>query len=177
MLKDPRKVFSITQYYDPKFIFPGAALPGPEPTLLTEIKEYEGQTYYPGQIDPEWVKPDDENIPLGTYADRFWYSIRADISTDLADMGNPDPELDPQVHETVPAEIYDEMIRTSGAVAELQMIMGIRHKDDRFRAMFPNANSLETALRDNPEMVQAFLAQEAATDAQIMQQLGVVKAS
>ena len=176
MFNVSRKIFSITTVYDPNFIFPGAALPGPEPVYLTEQKEHNGVIYHPGQIDPEWVKPDEENIPMGEYQGRFWYSIRGDISTELEDMGNPIPELDPQVHETVPAEVYDGMLNSS-SVKDIQMRMGVRGKDDRFRAMFPDALSLESALRDNPEMVQEFLSQEAATDAEIMNKLGAVRAS
>ena len=177
MLTAPRKIFSITTVYDPNFIFPGATLQGPDPVFLTEIKEYDGKTFYPGQVDPEWKMPDDENIPLGTYNDRFWYSIRGDISTEPADLGDTIPELDPQVHETVPQDVYDMMVSTSSSVLDLQMQMGVRGKTDRFAAMFPDAASLASALQDNPEMVQEFLAQEAATDAEIMSMLGVVRAA
>jgi hypothetical protein len=176
MLKDPRKIFSITTVYDPDFVFPGAALPGPEPVYLTETKEYQGQTYYPGQVDPEWVKPDEEAIPLGEHEGRFWYSIRADISTEYEDLGSPIPEVDPQTHATVPSTVYDAMLNCS-SVKDLEMRMGINSKNDRFAGMFPNASSLESALRENPEMVQQFLAQEAATNEEIMSKLGAVRAA
>ena len=81
-LTDQRKLFTITTIYDENFRFPGSQLPGPEAPRLTEPKTIEDRVYGIGDFDPEWVYPDIDNLSLGEYNGRFYYSIRADISTD-----------------------------------------------------------------------------------------------
>jgi hypothetical protein len=121
MLKDKRKLFTITQIYDENFIFPGMTLPGPQVTKLTQAKTYEGKIYEIGETDPEWIEPDIINIHLGTTEGRFWYSIRDDISTDISTMGKFTANLDPKIVTTVTDEQYQYFLNDSyaGDVAKL----------------------------------------------------------
>jgi hypothetical protein len=107
MLKDKRKLFTITEVYDPNFLFPGSTLPGVGAPILEEPKVFEGKTYNVGSMDPEWVEPDINNIHIGNYAGRFWYSIRDDISTDISTLGNFTANIDPKVVNTVNLEEFN----------------------------------------------------------------------
>lgn len=175
MLTDARKLFSITTTYDPNFLFPGSTLPGPEAPRLTAPKEFDGKTWAEGDFDPEWKKPDTENIYLGEFDGRFYYSIRADISTELDTLGEIGDEVDPQTHADVPAELYDTL-HNSAFISHVLKEEGVTTTaDQRFNAMFPNMGSLKSAVVDHPEIIAQFLETEEATSATVMAKLGVVK--
>lgn len=174
MLKDTRKLFSITTTYDPNFLFPGSWLPGPDAPRLTEAKTVGDITYPAGELDPEWTRPDTDNISFGEVNGRFYYSVRADMCGDVSDLG-ADLTNDPQYHDSVSQELMDQL-SASPFISDVLHEEGGGRRDERFRALFPTADSLASAMQSNPEMVQTFLEQEAQTAAQIMAKLGVVVA-
>ena len=175
MLIDARKLFSITTVYDPEFVFPGSHLPGPEAPRLTEEKTFNDKVYPVGEFDPEWRKPDTENIFLGEIDGRFYYSIRDDLSTAAEDLGDITENVDPQTHETVSEELYNRLAKSS-YISDVFKGEGFGgNSEDRFKTMFPDAASLKSALTSNPEMVEQFIATEQETNETVLGKLGIVK--
>lgn len=177
MLTDPRKLFSITTVYDAGFIFPGSTLPGPEAPRLTEPKQFNGVTYNAGDFDPEWRRPDIENIYLGEYDGRFYYSIREDVVADPAALGTYDVEaVDPQIHTTVSRELANQIAKSSYLAdvynAEGMPVGGV----SSFDRLFPTSEALQSALLKNPEVVQKAIAASQTTADEVLVKLGVVVA-
>ena len=173
-LVDARKLFTITTVYDENFVFPGATLGGPEAPRLTAAKTVGDKEYPVGDFDPEWVAPDDENIPLGELDGRFYYSIRADINSDIESLGDIGDELDPQTLATVPAELYQKLAELPAVVA-IKRERGLSTKEQMYITLFPTASALQSALRDNPEVVTEFLQQQDEEESQFLSKLGIVK--
>ena len=166
-LVDPRKLFTITTVYDENFVFPGSSLPGPDAPLLTEEKEYDGMTYQAGDRDPEWVRPDDENIFLGLIDGRFYYSIRADIDTGIETLGDIGDEVDPQTLETVNADLYIKLYYST-AVIGLKTDLGITTASQT-----QSIEQIQASLSDNPEFIEEFLQQ--LDEDKFLTKLGIVK--
>lgn len=175
MLIDARKLFSITTVYDPEFVFPGSHLPGPEAPRLTEQKTIDDKVYAVGDFDPEWRRPDTENIFLGEIDGRFYYSIRADITTEDGSMGEFTENIDPQTHETVTEDLFNALAR-SPYISDVFKNEGYAGTaETRFNIMFPDAQSLKSALQSNPGMVEQFIATEQETNETVLGKLGIVK--
>jgi hypothetical protein len=173
-LVDTRKLFTITTVYDENFLFPGSSLPGPEAPRLTVAKTIGEKEYPVGDFDPEWVKPDTENIYLGELEGRFYYSIRADIDSSIETLGDIGDEVDPQTLDTVTAELYAKLAELPAVIA-IRKELGLGNKEEMYKALFPNATALQTALANNPEVVTEFLQQQDEDEAQFLAKLGIVK--
>jgi hypothetical protein len=166
-LVDARKLFSITTVYDENFLFPGSGLPGPDAPVLTEDKEYDGKVYTAGDRDPEWRRPDEENIPLGEIDGRFYYSIRADIDSSIESLGDIGEEIDPQTLETVPHDLYVKLYYAP-AVIGLKSDLGITSL-----APTQSIEQIQASLADNPEFIEEFLDQ--LDEDQFLAKLGIFK--
>lgn len=166
-LVDARKLFSITTVYDENFLFPGSTLPGPDAPLLTEEKEFNGRIYPVGERDPEWRKPDDENIFLGEIDGRFYYSIRADIDTGIETLGDIGEEIDPQTLETVPHDLYVKLYY-SPAVIGIKNDLGLYTTP-----MTQSIEQIQASLAENPEFMEEFLQQ--LDEDKFLTKLGIVK--
>lgn len=156
MLKDKRKLFTITTFYDPNFLFPGAALPGPEAPRLTESKTVGDREYGIGDFDPEWVAPDIDNIPLGEHDGRFYYSIRDDISTNSSDLGNYDEKVDPKVLTSISKELCDTLLAMP-SFRDVKIQLGIAScAEEAFSKQYPTLADIQKGLKDDPNLVADF---------------------
>jgi hypothetical protein len=173
-LVDARKLFTITTVYDENFLFPGSTMPGPQAPRLTVAKTVGDKEYAVGDFDPEWVQPDEENITLGEIDGRFYYSIRADIDSSIETLGDIGEEIDPQTLTTVSEELYNKLA-TSTFLQSVRYQMGLSSREHMYRAMFPTADALQSALRDNPQVVTEFLQQQDEDEAQFLAKLGIIK--
>lgn len=175
-LTAPRKLYSIkTGVFDENYIHPGFSLPGPEIPRLTEEKIVDGITHPVGAPDPEWVAPDEVSIHIGTAEGRDYYSIRADISTDVATLGEYEV-YDPQDHETVDDATF-EILRISPQLQYIFRQEGVKTDEERFREAFPTFASIKEAIIKDPQGVADFLAQDLIVDTDVLAKLGVHKAA
>lgn len=166
-LVDARKLFSITTVYDENFLFPGSTLPGPDAPVLTEEKEYGDKIFRVGDRDPEWRKPDDENIFLGEIDGRFYYSVRADIDTSIDTLGDIGDEIDPQTHATVAHDLYVKLYY-SPAVVSIKNDLGLYTTP-----MTQSIEQIQASLAENPEFMEEFLQQ--LDEDKFLTKLGIVK--
>jgi len=173
-LVDVRKLFTITTVYDKNFLFPGSALPGPDAPRLTAAKTIGDKEYFIGDFDPEWVKPDVENIPLGEVDGRFYYSIRGDIDTNIDALGDIGIDVDPQTLSIVSTELYDKLSELP-SIADIRREFGLISKDVLYKELFPNATALKTALTDNPQAITEFMQQQDEEYAEFLAKLGIIK--
>lgn len=174
-LTSPRKLFSIlTGAYDEGYIHPGFALPGPEIPRLEADKEFEGTIWVAGGPDPEWVRPDEISIHIGTVNGRDYYSIRDDVSTYKKDMGSCSA-YDPQTHKTVDAETF-EALRNSPTLRLVFEQEGVKTEEQRFKEAFPDFASIKEAVLADAQAVAAFLAADLVVDTEVLAKLGVIKA-
>ena len=173
-LTDQRKLFTITTLYDENFRFPGSQLPGPEAPRLTEPKTIEDRFYGIGDFDPEWVYPDIDNLSLGEYNGRFYYSIRADISTDPSTLGDFDERLDPKVLTSVPKELYDAFLEMP-SFRDIKTMQGITNSaEEAFAKMYPTLEDLQKGLKDDPNLVADFHLTYENQVKDILSKLGIV---
>lgn len=173
-LKDQRKLFTITTFYDENFRFPGSTLPGPEAPRLTEPKTIEDRTYGIGDFDPEWVYPDIDNLSLGEYGGRFYYSIRADIPTDISTLGNFDERVDPKVLTSVSKELYDAILEMP-SLKDIKITQGLYNSaEEAFAKEYPTLEDLQKGLKDNPNLVTDFNSIYENKVQEVLSKLGIV---
>jgi hypothetical protein len=174
MLRDKRKLFTITTVYDPNFIFPGASLPGPEAPRLTEAKSYNEREYGVGDFDPEWIAPDIDNLSLGEYNGRFYYSIRDDIPTELSTLGNFTENVDPKVLTTVPQDVYDAILDMP-SLRDIKIMEGLYSSaEEAFSKQYPTLEDLQKGLKDDPNLVTDFNTTYEKKVSDVLVKLGIV---
>lgn len=173
-LKDQRKLFTITSFYDENFKFPGSDLPGPEAPRLTEPKLIDDREFLIGDFDPEWVSPDIDNMSLVEFGGRFYYSIRADISTDPSTLGNFDERVDPKVLTSVSQELYDCIV-ASPSFIQIKNTEGLYHSaEEAFSIQYPTLADLQKGLKDDPNLVEDFNADYDKKVSDLLSLLGIV---
>lgn len=174
MLRDNRKLFTISSFYDENFKFPGSTLPGPEAPRLTEPKTVDDRSYSIGDFDPEWIPPDIENIALGEYDGRYYYSIRDDLPTDAVSLGNPDEKVDPQVLSSVSQELYDA-IKDMPSFTQVKRNEGIANSaEESFSYEYPTLADLQKALKTDPNIVEDFNSAYDEKVTNLLTKLGIV---